>query len=83
MFDLSPGKSGISGIYRRVLPNIIYPPTNTMTVGRTYETIDELDFIGLNPLPPSPLGKDFIGIITVPKSTTESIIEVEEVGEDK
>ena len=81
MFDLSPGKSGISGIYRRGLHNIIYPPTNTMTVGRTYETID--NFIGFIPLPPSPLGKDFIGIITVPKSTTESIIEVEEVGEDK
>jgi hypothetical protein len=53
-----------------------------MTVGRTYETID--NFIGFIPLPPSPLGKDFSGVITVPKSTIgEPIIEVEEVGEDK
>jgi len=40
-----------------------------MTVGRRYETIDEVDFIG---------------VITVPNSTIEEpIIEVEEVGEDK
>jgi len=40
-----------------------------MTVGRTYETIDELDFIG---------------VITVPKSTIgEPIIVVEEEGELK
>jgi hypothetical protein len=40
-----------------------------MTVGRTYETIDEVDFIG---------------VITVPNSTIgEPIIEVEELGELK
>ena len=53
-----------------------------MTVGRTYETID--DFIGFIPLPPSPLGNDFSGVITVPKSTIgEPIIEVEELAELK
>jgi len=69
MFDLSHRKCRICRIYRLGLHNIIYPPTNTMTVGRTFETIDEVDFIG---------------VITVPKSTIgEPIIEVEEVGENK
>ena len=84
MFDLSRPKCPICPIlshYRLGLHNIIYPPTNTMTVGRRYE-ID--DFIGFIPLPPSPLGKDFSGVITVPKSTIgEPIIEVDEVREDK